>query len=519
MRASGVICEFNPIHSGHAYLLSRMREALGADGCIICLMSGRFVERGTAAVADPYLRADMALAAGADLVLELPFPWSAASAEHFARAGVRMLTRLGVETIAFGSECADQALLTRAAAAVAAPDFGETYAALTRTGMGTTAAYIEAVRQIMDGKNHLSQKDNLASDNAPSAPPPAGFPASNDLLAIAYLRALSDLAHAGVAPPRALVLRREGAAYTDTTLPTDAHPSATALRRLIREAADDPVALGAILDGTMPDRAREALLEAIARGDAPVDGARLLAYYHAHYRLADPVALATQAECGGGLAAHMVRCAQKSAVAKDFFSSLRTRLYPDARLRRALLFGVLGVTEADLRADPAYTTLLAATPRGCAYLAHLRRAAKAAAEATCPCPAGTDAHPCPDADAAVQPSSTLRGVTCPCPAGTDETTAAPPQDPRKSPASPQNHRERDRDSTVQNRGFTVVDFSKKSLIISNQCLNLPIVTKPADAPAGRQSQLALRADALFTLCYPAPRAAGELLRKTPVIRR
>ena len=84
MRVSGVICEFNPFHNGHAYLLSRMREQVGEDGCVVCVMSGRFVQRGEAALADPYLRAETALAGGADLVVELPFPWSCAGAEHFA---------------------------------------------------------------------------------------------------------------------------------------------------------------------------------------------------------------------------------------------------------------------------------------------------------------------------------------------------------------------------------------------------------------------------------------------------
>ena len=102
MGISGVICEFNPFHNGHAYLLSRMREAVGGEGCVICLMSGRFVQRGEAAVADPYLRGRMALAGGADLVLELPFPWSASGAEHFATAGVRVLSRLSVDTLTFG---------------------------------------------------------------------------------------------------------------------------------------------------------------------------------------------------------------------------------------------------------------------------------------------------------------------------------------------------------------------------------------------------------------------------------
>jgi predicted nucleotidyltransferase len=53
MAATGVICEFNPFHDGHAYLLSRMRESVGEAGCVVCLMSGRFVQRGEAAMADP----------------------------------------------------------------------------------------------------------------------------------------------------------------------------------------------------------------------------------------------------------------------------------------------------------------------------------------------------------------------------------------------------------------------------------------------------------------------------------
>ncbi len=495
MRASGVICEFNPIHTGHAHLLSCMREAVGDDGCVICLMSGRFVQRGTAAMADPYLRAEMALSAGADLVLELPFPWSAAGAEHFARAGVRMLARLGVESIAFGSESGDIDLLTRAAAAVAHPAFSDTYAALCREGRGTTAAYIEAVRRTIDGQNPLSNQDISVGPSTRGKPPASNFPASNDLLGIAYLRALSDLPGAKNEIPRPRVIRREGADYRDGTLPTDTYPSATALRRIIREATEDPLALEAILDGTMPDEALKLLLGAIRCGNAPLDGTPLLAFYHAHYRLADPTALATCAECGGGLAAHMVRCAQKASSPKAFFDDLRTRQYTDARLRRALLFGVIGVTEQDLRADPTHTTLLAATSRGCAYLAELRRAAR------------TQPMQVPDC----RLTESIEAAP--------SDTAATVSKAAESAEMAQKHRDRDRGATAQNHSATASHFAPNPL---NQlfCRSpFPVVTKPADAPAGRQTELALRADALFTLCFPTPRAAGELLRKTPVIRR
>ena len=349
MRASGVICEFNPFHSGHAYLLSRMRDEVGADGCVVCLMSGRFVQRGEAAIADPYLRARTALMGGADLVLELPFPWSAGSAEHFAMAGVSLLSRLGVDTLTFGSECGDASLLARAAEVVASPDFADVYAALCRTGMGTTAAYTEAIRRV-------------------GGDLPDGFPASNDLLGIAYLRALEKEARLQGHVPAVRVVTRHGSRYREDNLREGEHPSATALRMILREAACDTQTLSAILAGTMPAEAVVLLCEAAERGDLPADNERLLPFFHAFCRTRKPGDLEGFAECGGGLAAHFCRQARENATAQDFFDALRTRQYTDARLRRALLFSALRIAEEDLRATPSYTTLLAANERGCAYL-------------------------------------------------------------------------------------------------------------------------------------------------------
>ncbi len=353
MRTSGVICEFNPFHNGHAYLLSHMREVVGADGCVVCLMSGRFVQRGSVAIADPYLRAEAALAGGADLVLELPFPWSAGSAEHFALAGVRLMTALGIDTLAFGSECGDGALLCRAAEVAEQAHFTSTYASLCRCGRGTTAAYAKAIRTVAgDGDNTL----------------PADFPSSNDLLAIAYLRALSRIRAEGGKVPTPVIVRRRGDAYRETTLTDATYPSATALRVLLDEAACDLTALAALLEGTMPPSALNVLLTAIEQGTAPTDNARLMPFYHTFYRLRDIAELSDCAELGGGLGGHILHCAHETATPTAFFDALRTKQYTDARLRRALMFGAVGVTEQDLRAVPTYTTLLAATARGCAFL-------------------------------------------------------------------------------------------------------------------------------------------------------
>ena len=42
----GIIIEYNPMHTGHLYLLDQVRARLGAETAVIGVMSGDFVQRG-----------------------------------------------------------------------------------------------------------------------------------------------------------------------------------------------------------------------------------------------------------------------------------------------------------------------------------------------------------------------------------------------------------------------------------------------------------------------------------------
>ena len=104
---NAVICEFNPFHNGHKYLLKAAAEKTGADATV-CFMSGNFVQRGEPAVTDKHSRAAAALAHGADLVFQIPTAYSLAGASIFANAGVCLADAMGVETtLCFGSESED----------------------------------------------------------------------------------------------------------------------------------------------------------------------------------------------------------------------------------------------------------------------------------------------------------------------------------------------------------------------------------------------------------------------------
>ena len=98
MTVTGIIAEFNPFHNGHKYLLEQ------AEGLKIVVMSGNFVQRGEPAIVDKWIRAQMALENGADLVVELPFLVAVQSADHFAKGAVEILSRLGIDQLTFGTE-------------------------------------------------------------------------------------------------------------------------------------------------------------------------------------------------------------------------------------------------------------------------------------------------------------------------------------------------------------------------------------------------------------------------------
>ena len=121
MKISAIICELNPLHSGHQALFAHAKARFGG---LVCVLSGNFVQRGEPALLDKWARTRLALESGADLVLELPLPWALAGAERFAAGGVALARTLGcVDTLLFGSEEGDIQPLWQLAEALLSPAF------------------------------------------------------------------------------------------------------------------------------------------------------------------------------------------------------------------------------------------------------------------------------------------------------------------------------------------------------------------------------------------------------------
>ena len=104
MKICAIICEFNPFHNGHKYVIEQAKKLSGCDA-VLCIMSGNFTQRGDMCIFDKYTRAKHAVLGGADCVIQLPAPFAVAPAEIFAKGAVKILSSIPeVTTLAFGCE-------------------------------------------------------------------------------------------------------------------------------------------------------------------------------------------------------------------------------------------------------------------------------------------------------------------------------------------------------------------------------------------------------------------------------
>ncbi len=343
-KIAGVVAEYNPFHNGHAYQLNKIRE-MGFEK-IVCVISGNSVQRGEFAISDKYSRAKAAVKCGADLVLELPYPYSSSGAEFFAAAGVHILNASGVGTLCFGSECADIEQLKRAATVCESEDFKNAYKDLSSSRFGTASAFFEAYKRVSGDEFDFG---------------------SNDLLGISYIRAIIKNGY-DIEP---VAIKREGSAYTEKKIEnmTD-YPSAM----MIREAIEKNVSV----ETFMPPESFEVLSECVCNGKAPCRIENIESAILAFFRLADAEDLSSDniAECGGGLCERLCKCAHKSASYAEFVELAKGKKYTESRVKRAILAAMTGATEAEIRALPAYTLVLAMNRSGREILSGVRKLEK-----------------------------------------------------------------------------------------------------------------------------------------------
>ncbi len=327
MKIIGVICEYNPLHRGHAKQLAHIRAQF-PDCAIVALMSGNFVQRGAPAILDKSLRAQAAVACGADLVLELPVTYALSSAEGFAAGAVRILAPICTH-LCFGCETGDADSLMDTARALCDPDFPPLLRDSLSRGISFPAARAEALAKMGLSSALLTQP--------------------NDILAVEYCKAIL----AQDAPLVPLPIHREGAYHA--TIADEHHPSATAVRaRMLRGEPYDaflPEPAAAIFAG--------APLHALAAGERMIL-ARLRTMTDDEFE-----ALPYGSE---GLWRKLMHASRREATLEQIIAATKSKRYTRTRIDRMVMCATLGTTE-EMRTTPApYTRVLALNDRGRAVL-------------------------------------------------------------------------------------------------------------------------------------------------------
>ncbi|MCR4778011.1 MAG: nucleotidyltransferase family protein [Lachnospiraceae bacterium] len=217
---AGIIAEYNPFHAGHAYHIEETRRLTGAN-YIIVIMSGDYVQRGTPAITDKYIRAEAAVRAGADMVIELPVRFSVSSAELFAFGGVSILDKLGfVDYISFGAETDKLDNLNIIADILV--NEPEKYKDALRAGLKKGLTFPKA--------REFAIKEVLENDMSTLLTSP------NNILAVEYLKSLKKI-NSKIAP---VFVKRTGDYNLDELTP-ESYSSATALRKHLYKREDNSV--------------------------------------------------------------------------------------------------------------------------------------------------------------------------------------------------------------------------------------------------------------------------------------
>ena len=201
----GIVAEFNPLHSGHRYLIECARKLADENnGEVICVMSEFFTQRGEVAIVDGYIRAREAVRSGCDMVIALPYLGSVAYGDDFARKSIEILARAGITHLIFGTENDDVSV------------FEEIYTKQQKTSEE------EYKKLLKIGLNHAKINSVLygLENNNP-----------NFSLAYSYYKAIRE-ANLDI---KMVPVKREGQGLNGSDISGEVHLSATAIRNNIND--------------------------------------------------------------------------------------------------------------------------------------------------------------------------------------------------------------------------------------------------------------------------------------------
>ncbi len=332
MKTAAIICEFNPLHNGHKYLIE---QAKLSNDAVVCIMSGSFVQRGDIAVFDKWTRTHQALLSGADLVVELPVCFSLNSAERFAYGSVNLADSMNViDTLFFGSECGDANTLLNAAN-------------ILLNEPQEVSAKIK--KYMSEGMSHPVARTKAYSDILDSSV----ISEPNNILGIEYIKALISKN----SPIILQTVKRNSVSHDDLT-PSGNFASASAIRKLIEENKD--------IKELVPKN-----IVSLYKNPATLNGLDEILRYKILNMTANELSKINGVSEG---LENRIKIACKECTSFDEISTfVKSKRYTHARIRRTLLSILVGIDKEIAKAPPSYLRVLGSNATGRKILSQVKK--------------------------------------------------------------------------------------------------------------------------------------------------
>lgn len=342
MKVFSVICEYNPFHNGHKYMIDKAKEK-GASH-IVAIMGGNFLQRGDVALINKQKRAFCAVKNGADLVVELPTIYATASAEKFAQGGIGIANGLGcTDNIIFGSENGNVEDFKKLARLTLSDEFNNAVKKKLSLGISYPKALSECAKDLECCK--LSQL--LLSPN--------------NTLGIEYIKALYNT-NSSITP---LTVERKGAMHNSDDI-TDNIASASNIRERILRNKDWGTLVPESICNIIKDEINCGRIACLQNGE------RAILYKLRNMSLED---FANLPDVSEGLENRIYEAVQSGNNIEDITNSIKTKRYTLARIRRIIMYAILGITKDMQNTKDNYIRVLAFNDKGTEILKKAKKTA------------------------------------------------------------------------------------------------------------------------------------------------
>ena len=301
----GIVAEFNPLHSGHRYLIECARKLADKNnGEVICVMSEFFTQRGEVAIVDGYTRAREAVRSGCDMVIALPYLGSVAYGDDFARKSIEILAGAGITHLIFGTENDDVSI------------FEKIYTKQQKTNEE------EYKKLLKIGLNHAKINSVLygLENNNP-----------NFSLAYSYYKAIRE---AGL-NIQMIPIKREGQGLNNSDISGEIHLSATAIRNNINDEKIEKY----LSKEMVTDLRRETIASEIA----------LFPYLKYKILSLGKEVIEKIYDVGEGLENRIYEASLKAENYSNLVELIATKRYSNKKIQRVLLHILTNTTKGDYK--------------------------------------------------------------------------------------------------------------------------------------------------------------------------